>query len=88
MDFISPAVIKKIAAKYDIDGFECHYTLFTKKESEYLIKLCDKNNMYKSGGSDFHGNARPESVLGKGTEGICLNTLLINDWLKGINNYV
>ncbi len=80
--------IEKIATDYEIDGFECYHSLFTKENSEYLLHLCDKNNMYKSGGSDFHGKDRPESVMGKGTNGISLNISLINDWLKGINNYV
>ena len=80
--------LHKIAKKYKLDGFECYHSHFTKEQSEYLCNLCDKNNMYKSGGSDFHGGTRTDCILGKSTGGISLDSSLANDWLKGLNNYV
>ena len=73
---------------YDFDGLECFHTFFTTSQSEYLIKLCDKYNIYKSGGSDYHGHSRSECILGKSTEGQNINLSLSYNWLKGIKNYV
>lgn len=80
--------LELLASNYNFDGFECYHSFFTKEQSEYLLELCDKNNMYKSGGSDFHGGTRTDCIMGKSTGGISLDSSLINDWLKGINNYV
>lgn len=38
-----------------LDGIECMYSLYTKEESSYLINLAKTNDLYISGGSDFHG---------------------------------
>ena len=47
-----------------------------------------EHDLLVSGGSDFHGGMRTDCILGKSTGGICLDSSLIKDWLKGINNYV
>ena len=80
--------IEKLIQEYNIDGYECYYSRFTKEQSEYLSNICEKNNKYKSGGSDFHGAIRPNSIVGKSTEGMSIDISLVNDWMKGIKNYV
>lgn len=80
--------IENILTEYSLDGFECHHSFFSKSQSEYLIDLCDKNNIYKSGGSDYHGASRPECILGKSTENQNIDISLSFEWLKGIEDYV
>lgn len=48
-----------------LDGFECHYGTFTKEQKAFLTDYCDKNGLFKSGGSDFHGlDMRPKNRMG------------------------
>lgn len=52
----------------DIDGIECYYYDFTKKQIDYIKTFSEKRNLMISGGSDFHGN------LGRKNEmGVCIN---------------
>lgn len=38
---------------------------FTKEQKLFLTDYCDKNGLFKSGGSDFHGlNMRPKNIMG------------------------
>lgn len=41
--------------KFGIDGLECHYSRYNQEEVNLLIKTADKNNLYITGGSDYHG---------------------------------
>ncbi|MBQ7907241.1 MAG: PHP domain-containing protein [Clostridia bacterium] len=48
-------------------GLEVYYPDFTKEETEYLEALCDKYDLIKSGGSDFHGDIKTHSDLATAT---------------------
>lgn len=52
--------VEEIVQNYDIDGFECYYPDFSEEQKEYILDLCDRNKLYKSGGSDSHGKNKPE----------------------------
>ncbi len=58
--------INELVDNYDIDGMECYYNNFTKEQTDYLLELCNKKGLYKSGGSDYHGTKRPEVEMGIG----------------------
>ena len=47
--------IEEIIKLGNIDGIECYYSDFTKRQSELLIKYCMDNNLLITGGSDYHG---------------------------------
>ena len=51
-----------------LDGMECRYTEYDAKTQNKAEKLAEKLDLLKSGGSDFHGEAKPEISLlnGKG----------------------
>lgn len=51
---------------YNIDGLECYYSLFTQQQTNDLVELCKKNKLYRSGGTDFHGDNKPNIQLGNG----------------------
>ena len=38
-----------------IKGLECYYSRYNEKETEFLVTSAKKNNLYISGGSDYHG---------------------------------
>lgn len=66
----SEKIFKKLTEKYinKIDGFECFYSKFTKEQTEFMIDYCKKNNLYMSGGSDYHGKIKPNISLATGID--------------------
>ena len=39
-----------------IQGLECHYSRYDKKEAEFLVKVAKDNGLFVTGGSDYHGS--------------------------------
>ena len=74
--------IEEIIKNYDIDGIECFYTDFTEEQTNYLIDLCDKNKLYKSGGSDYHGLNKEKIDLAVGYGNLSISKEIINDWIR------
>ena len=67
----------------DIDGIECYYYDFTKKQIDYIKDFAEKRNLMISGGSDFHGNLGRKNQME-----ICINNdgyipkELLDTWKK------
>lgn len=49
-----------------LDGIEAYYTTYTKGEENQILVLAHKYDLLVSGGSDFHGKAKPRTDLGVG----------------------
>ncbi|MFN4175216.1 MAG: phosphatase, partial [Parachlamydiaceae bacterium] len=45
--------------KYPFDGVECYYGNFTMQQNERYLKKAIEKNLLVTGGSDFHGFAKP-----------------------------
>ena len=73
-------LIQDIMENYDIDGFECYYTKFTPEQIEYIVNLCKTNNLLMSGGSDFHGENKPDIKLGVGKGNLQVSEQIIQNW--------
>lgn len=73
--------INEIVNNYEIDGIECFYTDFSIEETNYLLNLCETKKLYKSGGSDYHGENKPKISLAKGYGNLNINEQLIEDWI-------
>ena len=54
------------ASKAGLDGMECFYSLHDEAATNTAIKLADEYGLLKSGGSDFHGERKPDIELGVG----------------------
>jgi len=59
-------ILNYILDNYEIDGLECYYTTFSKEQTNYLLDICKLKNLYVSGGSDYHGNYKPDVDIGIG----------------------
>ena len=72
--------LDEILNNYKVDGIECMHSEFSEEEIEYLLDFCNKNNYYKSGGSDYHGVNKPgiEMAVGKGN--LKINKEIISEW--------
>ena len=55
-----------------LDGIERYYPTFKSEDIKFLDYLINKYSLKISGGTDFHGENRPEAKLGTG----CNNMLI------------
>ncbi|MBO4898205.1 MAG: PHP domain-containing protein [Clostridia bacterium] len=47
-------------------GIETVYSLYSEADSEFAKRMCAKYGLIESGGSDFHGDIKPDISLGSG----------------------
>lgn len=75
-------LLDDIVAEYDIDGIECMHSEFSQDDIDYLLEYTQKNNFYRSGGSDYHGKNKIgiEMAVGKGN--LKIESYLIQDWVN------
>lgn len=52
-----------------LDGMECYYNNYTEKFSKMCQDICRRLDMAESGGSDFHGENKPDVHLGRVSTG-------------------
>ena len=41
--------------EYGIEGMECYYSRYSEEEIKFLVKTAKENNLFITGGSDYHG---------------------------------
>ncbi len=58
-------IVKELKNK-GLDGMECNYSINDDEFTKGSIELCEKLDLLKSGGSDFHGENKPGLMLGYG----------------------
>ncbi len=73
--------ITGIVDNYAIDGIECYYNCFTEEQTNYLVELCHKKKLYKSGGSDYHGLNKKNLELGVGYGDLEVPKSIIEEWV-------
>ncbi len=49
-------------------GIETYYSTHTQKQTENLVKISNELDLLITGGSDFHGEIKPEIVIGSGID--------------------
>ena len=52
--------------RYGLEGLECRYTGYDAERVAYLERLAEEYGLLKTGGSDFHGELKPDIRLGEG----------------------
>ena len=78
-------ILDYILKNYNIDGIECYYTTFTDKQTQYLLEICKNKNLYISGGSDFHGDYKPDVDIAIGYGNLNIRNEVIYPWLKNLD---
>ena len=58
--------ILKILKQKGLDGVECLYNSHSKDEVAHLLQVCLNLKLFPTGGSDFHGDNKPNLDLGSG----------------------
>lgn len=63
-------VFLKEAVRWGLDGMETLYPLFDEEATRLAERIADEFGLKPSGGSDFHGAAKPDIRLGTGRGGL------------------
>ena len=74
--------IKQFTKDSNVDGIECYYSKFTDEQTKELLEFCKENNLYTSGGTDFHGKRKPDIQIGVGRGNMQIPDSIIKDWYK------
>lgn len=75
--------VKKLKDNYEIAGYECYYSKFSKEQTQEIIEFCETNNLYKSGGSDYHGKTKPNIEMGTGrNNNLNINFDIAKPWIN------
>lgn len=82
----SHKILEYILNNCEFDGIECFYTTFSDEQSSFLVELCKEKNKFMSGGSDYHGNAKPNVALGFGEGSLKISRDIISAWESNIVN--
>lgn len=67
--------------KVGLEGIEAIYCLCTPKDTLKYTELAQRHNLYITGGSDFHGTAKPGLELGTGYGNLSIPESLLNNIL-------
>lgn len=76
------ALIDDLMCNYNFDGMECYYSEFSEEQTRYVLEVCEKRGLYKSGGSDYHGENKPGIELGFGRGNLKIPNEIIEKWHK------
>ena len=57
---------------YGLMGLECLYSGYNPEQTSYLQRLARDYHLIETGGSDYHGDRKPDIRLGQGTGDLCV----------------
>lgn len=66
LDMPQIALLCQELCQYGLDGIECFYSTYTSHQTKQMLKLAEEFHLLPSGGSDFHGENKPDIHLGTG----------------------
>ena len=73
--------INELRKNIKLDGIECfHPPAEIDNRIEILIEYARKNNLFISGGIDFHGNKKPNNEIGRGSGNLEIPKEHIEEW--------
>ena len=73
--------IEELITNYKFDGIECYHSTFNDSNIEYLLNLTEKKGLLRSGGSDYHGENKPNIELAVGKGNLKIESNLIKEWV-------
>ena len=80
----SEKILNDILQNHKIDGIECIYTTFTEEQKNNVIKICKQRNLFMSGGSDYHGDFKPDVEMAVGYGNLKIEENIINNWKENV----
>lgn len=74
--------INDLRKESELDGIECfHPSSEEDNKKDILLEYARKNNLYISGGSDYHGNSKPDIQIGIGKGNLNISKEIIEEWV-------
>ena len=64
-----------------LDGIECFHPSADEEKMQVLVNYAKKNNLYISGGSDYHGKSKQDIEIGVGKGNLNIPKDIIEEWL-------
>lgn len=74
--------IDDLRKEVKLDGIECFHPSADEEKTKILLEYVRKNNLYMSGGSDYHGDLKPHLKIGVGTGNLNISKKIIEEWVK------
>ena len=84
----SRKILNYILENYKFDGIEAYYTTFSKEQIEEVLETAKKHNLYISGGSDYHGKAKPNVDVGIGFGNLVVEDKIIDNWKDKVKFFI
>lgn len=74
--------INDLRKEKEIDGIECFHPSADEKETNILVEYAKNNNLFISGGSDYHGHKKPDIDIGVGKGNLKISKEYIEKWIN------
>lgn len=74
----------KFAISSDIDGIEIYHASNKNDDVKYLTAIAQEYKVFISGGSDFHGDTKPNLELVSGYNNIDIDYEIIRPWVENL----
>lgn len=80
--------IDELRQEVKLDGIECfHPSAESDNRINILLDYAKKNNLFISGGSDFHGDKKPNNDIGIGSGSLNIPKEYIEKWAEVMNHF-
>ena len=76
--------IDDLIKEKQLDGIECFHPSADENKMYILVEYAKNNNLYISGGSDYHGSKKPDIQIGIGRGNLNIPKELIEEWINVI----
>lgn len=74
--------VEELRKERELDGIECfHPSAEVDNRIDILVEYARKNNLYISGGSDYHGTKKPDVDIGSGKGTLNIPNEYIEEWI-------
>ena len=72
--------IDELRKEKELEGVECFHPSANKEQRNILVQYANNNNLYISGGSDYHGDSKPDIEIGTGRGDLNISKKIL-EWL-------
>ena len=74
--------IDDLIKEVELDGIECFHPSANEENMKKLVDYVRKNNLYISGGSDYHGGLKPDIEIAVGKGNLNISKDFILEWIN------
>lgn len=75
--------INDLRKEAELDGIECfHPSSEADNKKDILVEYARENNLYISGGSDYHGDKKPDIKIGIGRGSLNISKEMVDKWIN------